>query len=251
MPSIFSRARTTSTPKKSALDSAYDEFGRVVSRGSAKGVKASPASTKKDRKKDAKDKSRARTISSPVEPDGELTLPDGSFLPLNLDPPRYDPGEEPQEHRNQLDYGYLSYQRHVVLGLEEVARLVDVVGEELGTRGLTTPFIFSTLALDVSSQAVKRLIRAFLQTCGRPSHEADRLWRDEARFAGPHELGMCLRWGLARVVRIVGGHEVRGLLSYEHYAQWRDAEAGSVASPPAALHRSHPLSSSQLPGHTL
>ncbi|CAL1701755.1 unnamed protein product [Somion occarium] len=231
MPSIFSRSRTPSTPKKTTLDAVYDEFGRVTSRGSAKGPKSSaslaPSSIRKEKKKDAKDKSRARTISSPAEPDpSEYTLPDGSFLPLNLEPPHYEPGEEPsQEHRNFLDYGYLSYQRHVVLGLEEVARLVDVVGDELGTRGLTTPFIFSTLALDVSSHSLKRLIQAFLRTCGKPSHEADRLWREEARFAGPHELGMCLRWGLARVVRVVGGQEVRGLVSYDWYMQWREAEA--------------------------
>ncbi|KAI0791288.1 hypothetical protein C8Q75DRAFT_805635 [Abortiporus biennis] len=231
MPSLFSRSRTASTPKKPTLDAAFDEFGRITSRGSSKFAArtVSPIPTsKKDKKKESKDKARARTISTTTaaEPDpSEFTLPDGSFLPLNLEPPRYNPGEEPSlEHRNLIDYGYLCYQRHVVLGLEEVARLVDVVGEELGTRGLTTPFIFSCLALDVSASSVKRLIQAFLRTCGRPSHEADRLWREEARFAGPHELGMCLRWGLARVVRIIGGHEVRGLVSYDNYCLWREAE---------------------------
>ena len=234
MPSLFSRSRTASTPKKPTLEGIYDEFGRVTSRGSAKGSRvATPSLTpsKKERKKDSKDKIRARTISSPAEPDpSEFTLPDGSFLPLNLEPPRYEPGEEPsQELRNFLDYGYLSYQRHVVLGIEELARLVDVVGNELGTRGLTTPFIFSALALDVASHAVKRLIRAFLRTCSKPSPESERQWREEARFAGPHELGMCLRWGLARVVRIFGGQEVRGLLSYDHYEDWRETEAGMSA----------------------
>lgn len=223
MPSIFSRSRTTSTPKKPAQDVATDEFGRVTSRGSTKG--ASPASTKKDKKKD-----KSRSKGQPAEPEvPEFAVPDGSFLPLNLDPQRYEPGEEPsQERRQLLDYGYLSYQRHVVLGLEEVARLVDVVGNELGTRGLTTPFIFSSLALDISSSAVKRLIDAFLKTCsGHYSPEAERLWREEARLAGPHELGMCLRWGLARIVRIVGGQEVRGLLSYAAYLEWSQAEAGA------------------------
>ena len=39
----------------------------------------------------------------------------------------------------EQDYGYLSYQRHVVIGLDEVDRLVRTVPDELGTRGLTTP----------------------------------------------------------------------------------------------------------------
>ncbi len=231
MPSIFSRSRTALTPKKSAQEP-YDEFGRVTTKSSSRTLRAGTPSpippSKKDKKKD---KQRGRTISTPAEPDlSEFAVPDGSFLLLSLDPPRYEPGEEPsQEHRNLLDYGHLSFQRHVILGLEEVARLVDVVGDELGSRGLTTPFIFSTLALDVAASAVRRLIQAFLKTCGKSSHEADRLWREEAAFAGPHELGMCLRWGLARLVRIVGGQEVRGMLSFDTYVEWREAEAGMMA----------------------
>ena len=224
MPSLFSRSRTNSTPRKPSAEVAYDEFGRIASRGSTRA--ASPATTKKDKK--SKDKSRSK--GSPAEPESpEFSIPDGSFLPLNLNPQRYEPGEEPSHERRQLlDYGYLSYQRHVVLGPGEVARLVDVVGDELGTHGLTTPFIFSSLALDSSSSAIKRLIDAFLKTCnGRYSAEAERQWREEVRLAGPHELGMCLRWGLARIVRIVGGQEVRGLLSYNSYIEWSQAEAGA------------------------
>ncbi|EKM51347.1 uncharacterized protein PHACADRAFT_263416 [Phanerochaete carnosa HHB-10118-sp] len=221
MPSLFSRSRTNSTPKKPSPEVAFDEFGRITSRGSSRSL--TPATTKKERK--SKDKSRSKQL--PTEPESpEFSIPDG-YLPLNLNPQRYEPGEEPaQERRQLLDYGYLCYQRHVVLGLEEVAKLVDVVGHELGTRGLTTPFIFSSLALDVSSAAVKRLIDAFLKTCdGRYSAEAERQWREEARLTGPHELGMCLRWGLARIVRIVGSQEVRGLLSYASYIDWSQAEA--------------------------
>ena len=232
MPSLFSRARTTSTPtKKSSTNlGAHDEFGRIDSRGSARQQFA--ASTKKSKKDKDAGKSPAKA-RSPAPGDGsdeqvEFGIPDGTFLPLNLEKPRYENPEDPtQELPPSHDYGYLSYQRHVVLGLEEVARLVDVVGDELGSRGLTTPFIFSTLALDVSPSAVKRLIQTFLKTCTRPSMEADRQWRQEARLAEPHELGMTLRWGLARAVRWVAGHEVRGLVSYEAYHLWRDAEAGA------------------------
>lgn len=233
MPSLFSRSRTTSTPGKKHSNvlavPVYDEFGRVNSKGNRADsphllTKKDPA---KEKKRSQDDKSRARTLSSPRPDDiGDLVaqIPDGSFLPLNLDRPHDESGEEKTlEH----DYGYLSYERHVILGLDDVARLVDVVAVELGTRSLTTPFIFSTLALDISSSAIKRLIRAFLDTCADPSSiEADHSWRDEARFAGPHELGMCIRWGLARVVRVVGGQAVRGLVSWDHYVEFRDSEAG-------------------------
>ena len=58
MPSLFSRARTTSTPtkKSAALDHGlHDEFGRVTSRGSARQVAQQhlTASAKKAGKKGA------------------------------------------------------------------------------------------------------------------------------------------------------------------------------------------------------
>ncbi|KDQ58269.1 hypothetical protein JAAARDRAFT_35076 [Jaapia argillacea MUCL 33604] len=258
MPSLFSRSRTTSTPaKKSSATSDsivgnYDEFGRVSSRDSAHAGPGAVANTfggrsnkeKREGGKGAKDRAhRLRTISSAnrdraagpggrAEPDAAdwlAEVPDGSFLAMNLDPPhphhQDSPEGRPRDHPT-TDYGYLSYQRHVVLGLEQVARLADVISEELGTRGLTTPFIFSTLALDVSANAVKTLIKAFLRTCGNAERDrdAERLWRDEVRFANPNELGMCLRWGLARLVRIHGGQEVRGLIAFDYYHEWREAE---------------------------
>ncbi|KAJ7020872.1 hypothetical protein C8F04DRAFT_1142446, partial [Mycena alexandri] len=44
---------------------------------------------------------------------------------------------------------------------------------------------------------------------------------------------MCLRWGLSRVVRVEGGREVRGLLSWAWYERWRTEEAAN-AYPPTA-----------------
>ncbi|PPQ99370.1 hypothetical protein CVT24_009200 [Panaeolus cyanescens] len=237
MPSLFSRVRTNSTPQKKntlPLDNNYgagslDEFGRVSSRTSNRaGTLATPS--KKDKKKDQK---RSKTLPAPrddFEQQQEPAFPDGAFLPLNLEKPRNDAAgsEQPKE----LDYGYLSYERHVVLGIEQVERLVDVLSEELESRGgITTPFIFSTTALDISSNTIKRLIRSFLNTCdpqlAHKAQEAELKWREEARFAGPHELGMCLRWGLARVIRSVGGQDVRGLVSWDHYAEFRDSEAAN------------------------
>jgi hypothetical protein len=220
MPSLFSRSRTaSSTSKNKSLGHATDEFGRVSSRGSV------TTFGKKDKKGVS---SRSHTLSSPPEQDlGEdlSQISNDGFLPLNLAIPNGNAQEREFEQPGH-DYGYLSYKRHVILGLEQAARLVEVITNELGSRGLTTPFIFSALALDVSAPAVNRLIESFLKTCTSPDPSTDRKWRDEARFAGPHELGICLRWGLARVARVFGGQEVRGLLSYDSYIEWRDSELG-------------------------
>ncbi|KAH9035224.1 hypothetical protein EDB85DRAFT_2215591 [Lactarius pseudohatsudake] len=233
MPSLFSRARTTSTNHKSLrpqIDSS-DEFGRVTSRGSARGTATVPG--KKDKNLE---KTRIRTLSSPkARPPGtvvseeEPLIPDGSFFPLNLEPPPSDLASPSDSERGprerEQDYGYLSYHRHIVLGLEEVDRLVRIVTEELRTRGLTTPFLFSSLALDVNSSGVRRLIQAFLRTCvAFPALDAEHTWRDEARFAAPPELAMLLRWGLARILRVSGGHAVRGLISWDMYVDWSEAE---------------------------
>lgn len=221
MPSLFSRARTTSTSKPSQTGNGTDEFGRVPTPLRNKSSFTTPT------KKDKKDKSaRARTLSTP-DPDAQdyfSDIPDGSFLPRSLDPPRFD---APEREITQ-DYGYLSYKRHIILGLEEISCLVDVTSHEICTRGLTTPFIFSTLALDVSTSATTRLIETFIKTCDSVHPSVDQKWREEAQFAGPHELGMALRWGLARAVRIFGGLEVRGLLNYESYMDWRDSESGTT-----------------------
>jgi len=71
-----------------------------------------------------------------------------------------------QEHRHrEQEYGYLSYYHHIVLDLKEVDSLVHTITEQLGTRGLTTPFLFSSLVLDINSSSICCLIQAFLCTC--------------------------------------------------------------------------------------
>jgi hypothetical protein len=231
MPSLFSRARTQSSPlsKSSFFDDAashnYDEFGRVHTRGSAPTSPTGKKDSKTKKKEKDHDRPRARTPAGHNDYDLTSAIPDGSFLPLSLDQPRNDPAteERPKEH----DYGYLSYARHVTLGLDQAERLVNVVTDELNTRGLTTPFIFASLALNISSSAIKRFIQSFLNTCSNPgSADVERDWLEEARFASPHELGLLLRWGLARIVRYVGGEDVRGLLSWEQYNFFRESESG-------------------------
>ena len=85
MPSLFSRARTTSTTKTHRQPTDHlDEFGRVPSRG---GNDTFPP--KKDKNVE---KTRTRTLSAAKgRAPGPLleedpVIPDGSFFPLNLDP---------------------------------------------------------------------------------------------------------------------------------------------------------------------
>ncbi|KAK0479296.1 hypothetical protein IW261DRAFT_1480112, partial [Armillaria novae-zelandiae] len=145
--------------------------------------------------------SRASQQQSPLPP------PDG-FLPFTLERAR---------NGTEIDYGYLVYEQHVVLGLEQVAQLVDVVSEELGTwEGITTPF---------------HLIRAFIDACADPGSPKQHRFSEEARFAGPHELGMLLRWGLGRLVRIADGQEERGLISCNHYTDFHDSELAADFPP--------------------
>ncbi|KAK7018130.1 F-box domain-containing protein [Favolaschia claudopus] len=140
-------------------------------------------------------------------------------------------------------YGLLSAARDTVLGLPDVGRLVTVLCAQLEATGVATPFVFSSLALDVRKAGVVRLVNAFLKTCEGtflllppfPSFSfIQSRFADEARFASAHELAMCLRWGLSRVVRVEGGREVRGLLSMAWYERWREEEA-AASYPPTAF----------------
>ncbi|KAJ6454316.1 hypothetical protein C8R45DRAFT_1189425 [Mycena sanguinolenta] len=95
-------------------------------------------------------------------------------------------------------YGLISPARDTVLGLPDVARLVAVLCAELERTGVSTLFVFSSLALDVRRTGVSRLIRAFVATCSSTSNNGYRngagsdRFPDEARLAAAHELGMCL-----------------------------------------------------------
>ncbi|KAJ6501376.1 hypothetical protein DFH09DRAFT_1441674 [Mycena vulgaris] len=86
-------------------------------------------------------------------------------------------------------YGLLSPARDAVLALPDAARLVACACAEFEPTGVTTPFVFSALALDVRRAAVARLVHAPLATLaeGAGSREEGR-WAEEARFAGAHDV---------------------------------------------------------------
>lgn len=233
MSSLFSRVRTKSILGKVSRITSEDL--RTTTGPDDDIARTKRSGEEKTRTRGAKLRRRF-TVTSPKGASGQVRVPstvaqvpDGGFLPLNLDHRRKGTNDDDAQH----GYGYLSFERHVVLGINELAMLVEVVADELASRFLTTPFIFSALALDISSSTINQLISTFLDTCADPSSkEAEHRWLQEARFAGANELGMCLRWGLARVVRVAGGQAMRGLISWEHYTDFRDKEA-ALGYPPA------------------
>ncbi|KAJ1304068.1 hypothetical protein OPQ81_008475 [Rhizoctonia solani] len=228
MHSLFSRARTTSQTKRKDADVPSDEFGRVSGQRSD----TPPVPPKKDKKD--KDKRRQRTTSTPKdnrpsflrspspEPEPVPALPPlqaGGFLPRYISSA---PTSADREDPARTPYGYLSTEKDVILSLEDVQRLLSVLGEELTLRCLSTPLLFSSQALKLSAPRVKNLIRSFLGTCSEPiSRQAEARFREEARFAGPHEVAMTIRWGLARIVRIVNGAETHGIMDFDVYRAWR------------------------------
>ncbi|KAG8932809.1 hypothetical protein FRC00_014108 [Tulasnella sp. 408] len=226
MVSLFGRSRTSSK-NTSALPagpskSGYDEFGRGQSGEGAGGQWL----TAPDEGKAGGGGSRKRTLSAPGPPHlpsayGDLPpVPhhQEAFVPLHIPPKKESDSQE-------RDYGYLSAENEVILSLEDVQRLVRVVGDEILSRAVTTPLLFSSQALDVSANRVRSLVRSFLGSCQRPSAPTgDAKWREDAKLAGPHELGMVLRWGLARLMRVVNGVYVRGMLEWDVYVQWKSDE---------------------------
>lgn len=143
MQSLFSRVRTGSsktvtTPHSSTLPAPgpssipYDEFGREQSQWSQAGVE--PKSNGKA--KASRSAARQRTLSAPSPPQQpvyEADLPpvprgETIFHPLYIPPKR-------EAESGDREYGYLSAENEVILALEDVQRLVAVVGEEILSRG--------------------------------------------------------------------------------------------------------------------
>lgn len=176
MSKLFSRTRSAATVGKNGgiggggnsssaagTFSDTDDFGRVRSMAFKRGKTDS-----------ALERSRQRTLSNPnllnngtnsyygerpETPKDLPMLPDGLFLPTSLTASGSISGEHHQEVHDELghEYGYLASESHVILGLDEVVRLVDVVAEELGQRGQSSLTLSSRLANVILYQASQLL----------------------------------------------------------------------------------------------
>lgn len=160
MPSIFTRARTSSTKTLKAnlpdashssnhnqnqnpnanvppLPYSIDEFGRVSSRNAGGVQPLPPLTPPKDKDRRAHTVSDRRVLSTTTvnlanpDPSRPADLLEDGFLQTNIAPPLAPDGsQDPLEQ-----YGYLGHAVHVVLGLDDVQRLVDVISDELIQRG--------------------------------------------------------------------------------------------------------------------
>ncbi|KAJ3911227.1 hypothetical protein F5877DRAFT_73351 [Lentinula edodes] len=102
-------------------------------------------------------------------------------------------------------YGYLFSYPTLVLSLPDLRELVQLISEHLD---IETPFVFSNGGSTVSQGgrgvpvAIDLDVGMWIQERQKHESKEERRFDDEAQFAGPHELGMLLRWGLARVIWI-------------------------------------------------
>ena len=162
MSKLFGRTKSAATLGKgphvsNGALSDTDDFGRV---------KSIPFKRGKTEVGSGLQRTRQRTLSNPnlhnlarnnIEtyydrpetPKDLPILPDGLFLTTNLagegpTAPGYPDDLHQYLHGHQFtedlmhEYGYLATDRHVVLGLDEVVRLVDLVADELGQRGTSS-----------------------------------------------------------------------------------------------------------------
>lgn len=152
MSKLFSRSRSAATmPKTSGggpnagAYSDTDDFGRVRSMA-FKRAKTFDSQLERSRQRTLSNPNLLASASAghgigdhyrPDTPKDLPLLPDGIFLSTSLTAPGQ-PQDDFHDHHgseSQQEYGYLHWQNHVILGLDEVVRLVDVVAEELGQRG--------------------------------------------------------------------------------------------------------------------
>lgn len=149
----------------------------------------------------------------------------------------------------------------LVLGLEDLLDVVSDCCQQLNSRGFKTPLLFSSQALDFSATRLNNLIHSYISTLrpyasqmpvmhmAKKTTEKYKVYQEDLKFAGEHEIAWLLRWSLSRAVRVngdsqqgpnpIGGDlpfEMRGLLDWERYEDWRGREQAFRYDP---LHFDH------------
>ncbi|KAJ7209450.1 hypothetical protein B0H12DRAFT_1330088 [Mycena haematopus] len=192
MPSLFSRARTASTPPLRPgfpRLHAIGEFGQT----------------------------RPRSASLTPAGPGDSGYGSVGFLPTTLPTDVSNPWPTRDPSLARPAYGLLSPARDAVLGLSDVTRLVAVLCAELERTGVATPFLFSAWHWMCA-------VQASCASCAPSSRATSSPRRQGSRGRTSWDV---LRWGLSRVVRVEGGREVRGLLSWAWYESWRAEESAN------------------------
>lgn len=115
----------------------------------------------------------------------------------------------------QLLYGYGPIGTTVELGVVKVEKIAVACAEEIRSRGLDTPLVLSTMALDLTVDAINSLCRSYIAD---PASLAD------LHLADPISISAFLKWALARLINDEGG---RGFVSWDAYKSFKTAERDS------------------------
>ncbi|KAL7424843.1 hypothetical protein Q5752_000528 [Cryptotrichosporon argae] len=178
-----------------------------------------------------------RSVSPPGTPTPPLLPPKFVFLSTKLPPsaPTVNSVDSfaygSDEHTAKRDYGFLqSVGKDVVLGLDEVARVIREVSAELGSRGLETPLLFSNQALELNHTRTRSLILAYLSTVTQHSRVPLRskleTFKEDLSYARDYDLAWLLRWALSRMTRVREGTRelCHGCIEWDVYEEWRGRE---------------------------
>ncbi|KAK4054880.1 hypothetical protein OIV83_000804 [Microbotryomycetes sp. JL201] len=144
-----------------------------------------------------------------------------------------------------LLFGYMPLEVTVELSIDRVADLVQLAGDEIRKRGLQTPLILSSMALDITAEGTNSLVRSFLTDRdqfqqGKSSVVVKPYLRrqfepfsakTDLRLAEPLSVGSFLKWSLARLINDQGG---RGFLDYATYEDFKSSER-TLSFPPKHL----------------
>ncbi|ODN78262.1 hypothetical protein L202_03911 [Cryptococcus amylolentus CBS 6039] len=222
-------------PKKGGKQVTFDEFGASNDRTGARTLPARQVHL-------------LTPPSSPPSSPAPLLPPKYSFCPTFIPPNTTSDNsidsfsysaEGIQKNGGEFarQYGFLNgIGRGISLSLGDVGRVIKVVGEELESRALATPMLFSNQALELSQTRTKMLIHSFMDTIstsGRQSHSKLESFLQDIKFAKEHELAWLFRWALSRITRVKEGARVicHGVMEWEAYEEWRGRER--VAGYPA------------------
>ncbi|BGP12621.1 hypothetical protein JCM10213_008758 [Rhodosporidiobolus nylandii] len=129
-------------------------------------------------------------------------------------------GEDDPPAEMMLLYGYAPLSTTLELSIVNVEEIVARCSQEIRQRGLDTPLIMSSMALDLSLEGVCSLIRSYL--------DSPQTWAHDLTLSSPLSVGAFLKWGLGRLVNDRGA---RGFVSWDLYSDFKTAERATGYQP--------------------
>ncbi|EPQ29951.1 uncharacterized protein PFL1_02623 [Pseudozyma flocculosa PF-1] len=150
-------------------------------------------------------------------------------------------------------YGYTPQSTDVQLDPSRVLPILEACGDQIRKRGLDSPLIFSSMALDLNPDSATSLIKAFQNGSAPASRQTlPAAFLEEVQYANPHDLAAVIKWAFARMGRVLAvpipstvpakkGEvreemvyiQQRGFLDMDLYMAWRESERRSRHPPDA------------------